>query len=42
MRVVMKQGIYVENIRRYYQSIIGHVNKRNEEEEANLEGGLVI
>ncbi|MCL4111851.1 UNVERIFIED_CONTAM: hypothetical protein GTU68_039436 [Idotea baltica] len=33
---------YVENIRRYYQSIIGHVNKRNKEEEASLEGLVVI
>ncbi|MGF1752361.1 membrane-bound lytic murein transglycosylase MltF [Vibrio makurazakiensis] len=33
---------YVENIRRYYQSIIGHVNQRNAEEEANLEGLVVI
>ena len=33
---------YVENIRRYYQSIIGHVNKRNKEQEASLEGLVVI
>ncbi|MEZ9856577.1 lytic transglycosylase F, partial [Vibrio breoganii] len=33
---------YVENIRRYYQSIIGHVNKRNKEQEATLEGLVVI
>ncbi|WP_299691842.1 membrane-bound lytic murein transglycosylase MltF [uncultured Vibrio sp.] len=33
---------YVENIRRYYQSIIGHVNKRNKEQEASLEGLMVI
>ncbi|MEZ9166143.1 membrane-bound lytic murein transglycosylase MltF [Vibrio cyclitrophicus] len=33
---------YVENIRRYYQSIIGHVNKRNKEQEANLEDLVVI
>ncbi|CAH7247114.1 membrane-bound lytic murein transglycosylase F [Vibrio chagasii] len=33
---------YVENIRRYYQSIIGHVNKRNKEQEESLEGLIVI
>ena len=34
---------YVENIRRYYQSIIGHVNKRTEEErEASMEDLIVI
>lgn len=33
---------YVENIRRYYQSIIGHVNKRHKEQEASLEGLVVI